>query len=162
MSTLTRCLEMLDRHQIPYVHTSHANAYRAREVAEAEHLPPYMLAKTVIVTSDDGYAMTALCADCEVHLEELAAMLNLQNLRLATEEEVRDRFPASEVGAAPPFGHMFGLPLYMDVRLAQQPFIFFNAGTHRDAIHMSVADYIRVADPLIIRFARSERQFATA
>ena len=99
MTTLRRCLDMLERYRIPYVHTSHANAYRAREVAEAEHLPAYMLAKTVIVHGREGYAMAVLPADCKVDLEELATTLNLQHLRLATEEEVRERFPESEIGA---------------------------------------------------------------
>jgi Ala-tRNA(Pro) deacylase len=151
---------MLERYRIPYVHTSHANAYRAREVAEAEHLPAYMLAKTVIVHGPEGYAMAVLPADCKVDLEELATTLNLQHLRLATEEEVRERFPDSEVGAVPPFGNLFALPLYMDVRLADEGHIFFNAGTHRDAIHMSVGDYIRLADPVIIRFAHPDHHIA--
>ena len=157
MNTLRRCLDMLERHGIPHVHTSHANAYRAREVAEAEHLPPYMLAKTVIVHGPNGYAMAVLPADCKVNLAELATTLQLQDLGLATEEEVRDRFPTSEVGAMPPLGALFGLPVYMDVRLAEEAFIFFNAGTHRDAIHMSVADYLRLADPMIVRFAQPDR-----
>jgi Ala-tRNA(Pro) deacylase len=144
---------MLERYGIPYVHTTHANAYRAREVAEAEHLPPYLLAKTVIVRGPDGYAMAVLPADCKVDLEQLASTLNLEHLRLATEEEVRQAFPESEVGAMPPFGAPFGMPVYLDVRLADEPYILFNAGTHRDAIHMRVADYIRLADPSITSFA---------
>ena len=156
MTTLRRCLDMLERYQIPHVHTRHANAYSAREVAVAEHRPPYMLAKTVIVRSANGYAMAVLPADCKVDLEELATTLNLQRVRLATEEEIRERFPESEIGAVPPFGTLFGMPVYMDVRLAEEPYIFFNAGTHRDAIHMSFADYVRLADPAMIRFAHPD------
>jgi Ala-tRNA(Pro) deacylase len=162
MNTLQRCLDMLERYGIPHVHTRHANAYRALEVAEAEHLPPYMLAKTVIVHGPNGYAMAVLPADCKVDLAELATTLQLEYLRLATEEEVRDRFPASEVGAVPPLGPLFGLPVYMDVRLADEAYIFFNAGTHRDAIHLSVADYLRVTDPVIIQFAHPDRMLAAA
>ena len=162
MTTLRRCLEMLKRHGIRHVHTSHANAYRAREVADAEHLPPYMLAKTVIVHGINGTVMAVLPADCKVDLEELAIALNLEDLRLATEEEVRARFPESEVGAVPPLGALFGLPVSLDRRLADEAYIFFNAGTHRDAIHMSVLDYIRVADPVISRFAHPDRLLASA
>ena len=160
MTALRRCLDMLERYQVPFVYTRHANAYTAREVAEAEHLPAYMLAKTVIVRGPNGYAMVVLPADCKVNLCELATTLNLQHLRLATEEELRERFPESEVGAMPPFGALCGLPVYMDVRLAEEPNIFFAAGTHRDAIHMSVVDYIRLADPAIVRFAYPDRQVA--
>lgn len=158
MTTLRRCLDMLEQYQIPYVHTTHPNAYRALEVAEAEHLPPYMLAKTVIVRSREGYAMAVLPADCRIDFYRLAAALNLDHLRLATEEEVRELFPESEIGTMPPFGAPFEMPVYMDVRLAEEPDILFNAGTHRDAIHLSVAGYVRLANPAIIRFARPETQ----
>jgi Ala-tRNA(Pro) deacylase len=147
---------MLENYQIPYVHTRHPIAYRAMDVAEAEHLPAYMLAKTVIVRSPNGYAMAVLPADCKIDLEQLAATLNLKYLALATEEEVRELFPESEVGAMPPFGALFDIPVYFDVRLAGEPYILFSAGTHRDAIHMSVADYFRVVDPSIIQFAYPE------
>jgi Ala-tRNA(Pro) deacylase len=162
MDTLRRCLDMLERYQIPYVHTSHANAYRAREVAAAEHLPPYMLAKAVLICGPNGYAMAVLPADCKVDLGELAAALQLEHLRLATEEEVRDRFPTSEVGAMPPLGGLFGLPVFMDARLTEKEYVFFNAGTHRDAIHMKLADYLRVADPVIFRFAHPDRLLVSA
>jgi Ala-tRNA(Pro) deacylase len=147
---------MLENYQIPYVHTRHPNAYRAVEVAEAEHLPAYMLAKTVIVRSQNGYAMAVLPADCKIDLEQLAATLNLRYVALATEEEVRELFRDSEIGAMPPFGALFDIPVYLDVRLAEEPYVLFNAGTHRDAIHISVADYLRVADPAIIQFAYTE------
>jgi len=147
---------MFERLGIPYVHTTHANAYRAREVAEAEHLPPYMLAKTVIVQGPDRYAMAVLPADCKIGLEQLANTMNVEHLRLATEEEVRQIFPECEVGAMPPFGAPVGMPVYLDVRLADEPYILFNAGTHRDAIHMRVADYIGLVNPSITSFACSD------
>ena len=154
MTTLRRCLDMLERHQIPYVHTTHPNAYRAREVADAEHLPPSVLAKTVIVRGPNGYAMAVLPADCKINFEQLAGTLNFEHLRLATEEEVRQLFPESEVGAMPPFGHFYGMPVYLDARLAEEPYILFNAGTHRDAIHIGVWDYVRLTDPVIVQFSR--------
>ena len=139
------------------MHTRHPNAYRAVEVAEAEHLPPYMLAKTVIVRSPNGYAMAVLPGRLQNRFRSSwRQRLNFEHLRLATEEEVRELFPESEVGAMPPFGALFDMPVYLDVRLAEEPYILFNAGTHRDAIHMSVADYLRLADPTIIQFAYAE------
>jgi Ala-tRNA(Pro) deacylase len=160
MTALQRCLELLDENEVPYTHTKHTAAYRALEVAEAEHLPPHMLAKTVVFRAGGGFALAVLPADCKVDLEELARTLNLAQIRLATEDEVRAKFPESEVGAMPPFGSLFDVPVYLDARLADQSYIFFNAGTHRDAIHMSFANYARLADPLITRFAHRELAYA--
>jgi Ala-tRNA(Pro) deacylase len=149
---------MLERYQVPHQHTRHANAYTAREAAAAEQLPPHLFAKTVIFRGCLGYAMAVLPADCIVHLDELAKAMGVPFVRLATEEEVRQRFPDSEVGAVPPFGPLFKLPVYMDMKLADKEYICFNAGTHRDALYMKVADYIRVANPVIVRFAHIDCQ----
>jgi Ala-tRNA(Pro) deacylase len=156
MATLQRCTELLDRKHIHYTHTRHANAYRAREVAAAEHLPPYKLAKTVIFCGDSFYAMAVLPADCMLDMDELATALGLQRVRLATEGEIVRLFPGTEVGAMPPFGELFNLPVYLDERLAKENHIVFSAGTHRDAIHMRLDDYVRVAKPLITGFAYPE------
>jgi Ala-tRNA(Pro) deacylase len=121
-----------------------------------------MLAKTVVLRGPKGFAMAVLPADCKADLEELERALKQHPLRLATEEQVRTIFSDSEVGAVPPFGNLFGLPVYMDVRLADETYIFFNAGTHRDAIHMSSSDYIGLTDPVIIRFAVPDNRPAVA
>jgi Ala-tRNA(Pro) deacylase len=56
----------------------------------------------------------------------------------------------------PPFGVLFDLPVYMDRRLTRDTSIVFSAGTHRDAIHMTLGDYRRLVNPLILGFSRRE------
>jgi Ala-tRNA(Pro) deacylase len=159
MTTLQRTLDLLALSDIPYVHTRHANAYRAMEVAAAEHLPARRLAKTVVVRGPGGYFLVVLPADYRLVIEELADALQFKHLRLATEEEIRQRFPDSEVGAIPPLGSIFGLTVYMDESLAAEEHIFFSAGTHRDAIHMMVTDFIRLVEPHIIACAAPDPAF---
>jgi Ala-tRNA(Pro) deacylase len=53
----------------------------------------------------------------------------------------------------PPFGNPFELPMLIDEGLAAAEFIAFNAGTHRDVIHMSFEDFVALVNPLIGRFA---------
>ena len=42
----------------------------------------------------------------------------------------------------------------MDDGLAGQETITFNAGTHRDVIHMRFRDFDRLVNPAIVTFAR--------
>ena len=156
MTTLRRSLAYLKENRMPYIHTTHANAYEAREVAIAEHLPAHRLAKTVVFCGDGYYAMAALPADCMIDLEMMATKLGVDRLRLASEAEVARLFPDSEVGAMPPFGKLFNLPLYLDESLADSVNIVFSAGTHRDAIHMSLADFLILEEPMIMSFTRQE------
>jgi Ala-tRNA(Pro) deacylase len=148
MTTLQKTLEHLDRARIPYEHTTHAVAYTARDVAAAEHVSPHSLAKVVVYFGDAGYGMAVVPADCVVDLEELRKALNLKTVRLATEAEIGALFPDSELGAMPPFGTLFDLPVIMDEGLRKEPRIAFNAGTHRDVIHMNLADFVALTRPV--------------
>lgn len=156
MHMLKRCLEYLERNQIKYSHSIHSPAYTAREVASADRIPVHSLAKTVVYLGDSGYGMAVVPADYAVDLEEVERLMGLIHIRLATEAELADLFPNCEVGAMPPFGNLFALPVLVDNTLATEKFIAFNAGTHRDVIHMSVADFRRLVNPLVAAFAVKE------
>jgi Ala-tRNA(Pro) deacylase len=160
MTTLRRSLDLLDRSEVSYIHTRHPNAYRARDLATAEHLPASRVAKAVVFCADKVYGIALIPADRVVDLEELAWHLGVSRIRLASESEVVRLAPESEVGAMPPFGALSDLPVYMDQRLLRDNFIVFSAGTHRDAIHMQLSDYVRLANPLILRFTNREGRAA--
>jgi len=153
MTTLRRTLNYLDRNAIRYIHSMHPIAYTAREVAAVEHIPLHKLAKTVVFAREEGYGLAVVPADSFVDLEQLRALLGSDALWLAKEEELAELFPGSELGAMPPFGNLFDLPVYFDRSLVDEKFIAFNAGTHRDLIHMSVEDFLRLAQPAIGDFA---------
>ncbi len=154
MPILTKLREFLDQNKVEYTHTVHALAYTAREVAAAENAAPREVAKTVIFLSEHGYGMAVLTADRVVDLEQLRQDLGLSRLRLATEAELGELFPSCELGAMPPFGNLFGMPVYVDGRLAGDDEILFNAGTHHDVIHMHFRDFQRLVNPAIIPFGR--------
>jgi Ala-tRNA(Pro) deacylase len=133
---LSRILEYLDQNGVQYTHHTHPNAYTAREVASAEHVPAHEVAKTVVFRDEDGYGMAVLGADCAVDMQELRMLLSQPRLRLATERELTQLFPACELGAMPPFGNLFRMPVYVDSRLTGKEMIEFNAGTHRDVVRL--------------------------
>jgi len=52
-----------------------------------------------------------------VRLDKLAAKVG-KSVRLATEAEFSNLFPDCELGAMPPFGSLYNLPVYVDESLA--------------------------------------------
>jgi Ala-tRNA(Pro) deacylase len=154
MPILTKLREFLDQNHVDYTHTEHPLAYTAREVASAERVPAREVAKVVVFLSEQGYGTAVLPADSVVDLEQLRQDLGLARLRLATEAELSELFPGCELGAMPPFANLYGLPVYVDNRMAAEDTITFNAGTHRDVIHMHFRDFERLANPTIVPFAR--------
>ncbi len=153
MTTLERCLEFLNRSRVWYSHTRHPLAFTAFEVAVAEHLSPHKLAKTVVYAGTQGYGLAVLPADCLIDMETLSGFLNDPSIRLASEQELGQLFPECELGAMPPLGNLFHIPVIVDTSIAEQEFIAFNAGTHLDVIHMSYGDFARIVDPAVGKFA---------
>ena len=144
----------LDQGRVEYTHTVHPLAFTAREVASAEHIPAREVAKVVVVWGDHCFAMLVLPASMVVDFQELRTNLGLSHVRLATETELGQLFPDCDLGAMPPFGLLYGMPMYLDGAVLRDEHIAFNAGTHRDVIHMRMEDYRALADPTVISAAR--------
>jgi len=70
-------------------------------------------------------------------------------MRLANEGELAELFPDCELGAMPPFGQPYEMPVRLDAGIAAKEFIAFAIGTHRDVVRISVADYKKLVRPLI-------------
>jgi Ala-tRNA(Pro) deacylase len=99
--------------------------------------------------------MTVLPASWNVNLHRLMTVLATSHVRLATEEEIKDLFPDCELGAMPPFGNLYGLPVYVDQSLTEDEEIVFQAGTHSEAIRMRYWDFAALVFPVIAEFHRS-------
>lgn len=142
--------QYLREFRAPFSTLSHAAAYRATEVAARAGVPCNQMAKAVLVRIDGALAMVVLPADNRVDLARLRKLTEAGSVVLATEDEFGERFPECELGAMPPFGNLYGLPLYMDRRLADDPAICFNAGSHTDLIRMRTMDFEGLANPAIV------------
>lgn len=156
MNALQRCIEFLERGRIQYSHSTHSPAFTARDVASAERMPAHHLAKVVVYHGDNGFGMLVLPSDYVVDFAEVRRLLGLTAVRLATEAELTELFPDSELGAMPPFANNCQMPVLIDEALASAEFLGFNAGTHRDAVHLSFDDFVALVNPLIASFAVKE------
>ena len=149
-----RLRSFLDSTHAAYTLSVHPKAFTAREVAFAEHLPPREVAKTVVISGDGEYRMIVIPASKLVDFQEIRPGLGLTYARLATEDELARLFPDCELGAMPPFGGLYGLPVDLDSSLAAEPVITFNAGSHSAVIHMTMEEFRRIVKPTIVSLAR--------
>lgn len=99
--------------------------------------------------------MTVLPANWIVDLHRLRDVFLTHHVHLATEQEIPGLFPDCEVGAMPPFGNLYGLPVYVDQSLTEDKEIVFQAGTHSDAIRMHYMDFAALVFPVVAEFHRT-------
>ena len=57
-------------------------------------------------------------------------------------------------GAVPPFGNLFGLEVLVDEELTRVDEIAFNAGSRAVSLTMRCADFLRLAEARVCRFAQ--------
>jgi len=153
-----KCRERLEQYfrenKVSFEAMTHPQVYTAQEVAAAQHVPGKQLAKVVMVMADEEkMAMMVLPASYRLDFGKVREVLGAKKVRLARESEFAELFPDCEVGAMPPFGHFYNVPTYVDVSLTDNPHIVFRAGTHRESIKISYADYARLAKPTVAEFA---------
>ena len=148
----------LDLQHVPYQHHVHSTTFTAQQLAAAERISGTLVAKTVVVKADDQFLMAVLPATAKVDTAALKGALKARELELATEREFQELFPDSDVGAMPPFGNLYELPVCAEESLARAEEIVFNAGTHEDAIRMRYSDFSRLVGPKICSFSLQRKR----
>ena len=148
-----RVIEFLDKSAIRYEVSEHPPAFTAQQMAAVEHEQGKYVAKPVIINADGKYIMCVLSACYKIDLGALKGQLGAKSVDLAEENEIGNIFEDCELGAEPPFGNLYDLPVVMDKALEQDDHITFQAGTHEKAIRMSMDDYRKLVEPKVLEFS---------
>jgi Ala-tRNA(Pro) deacylase len=85
---------------------------------------------------EEQLVMLCLPAPCQVDHLKLMNAMGTDSVRLARETDFAPAFPDCEVGAMPPFGNLYEMPVYVDRQL-----------THD--VEMAYADFARLAHPIV-------------
>lgn len=154
---MAACLERLKfylhENHVPFEVQHHPEAFTAQDVAASLHEAGAHVAKVVMGWVDGRIVMLVLPAPEHVDFERVEHLLHAQYARAAREEEFKHLFKDCEVGAMPPFGHLYGVPVYLDHALTLPAQIIFQAGSHRDTIKLATSDYLRLASPTVVSFS---------
>jgi Ala-tRNA(Pro) deacylase len=151
--SVTKVKEFLDNNKIKYVSIRHSTAYTAQEIAASAHVRGKNMAKTVVVKVDGKIAMAVLPAKYQIDLDSLKNSCKATSVELAREEEFSHLFSGCETGAMPPFGNVYGIPMYADETLKKDEEIAFNACSHTELIQIRYKDFEKLAKPKFCKFS---------
>jgi Ala-tRNA(Pro) deacylase len=142
----------LDENGIPFQRRSHPRAVTAQELAAALHVTGFHVAKSVIVNADGKLSIAVCPAPESIDLERLGQVLGARHVELADEDAFSKLFPDCEVGAEPPFGRLYGLPVVCDESLRSAQRLLLRAGSHEEAVEMRFDDFLTLESPKLSRF----------
>ena len=144
--------DFLDQHHVKYVSVRHSTGYTSQEIAALAHVKGRNMAKTVVVKLNGKLALAVLPAKYNVDLPRLAQAAEAGTAELASEQEFERHFAGCETGAMPPFGNLYGLPVYVDEALTRDEQIDFNACSHTELLQMAYKDFERLVKPKVASF----------
>jgi Ala-tRNA(Pro) deacylase len=142
----------LDQNHIAYSLILHVPTHSAQVAAALMHFPGKEVAKTVALCAGEKVLLAVLPASYYVNFEKLSAVVGDQ-VQLLEQEKCNEAFPDCEAGAIPPFGELYGVPVFLDEALAEDVEIVFGAGTLSENVRMGKRDYVRLVKPKICSFA---------
>ncbi len=143
MSIASTVKWFLDSHQVSYEILQHPHTSSSAETADAAYIWGDQLAKSVVLEDERGYVMAVLPASHRVDLKKLRHQLH-RNLEFASEEELGEIFSDCEIGAIPPLGAAYGIPVVYDDYLARLGSVYFEAGDHEDLVYMGGAEFLHM------------------
>jgi Ala-tRNA(Pro) deacylase len=160
MAIIKKLKGLFDEAKVSYEVYNHPLAYTAQEIAQRQHFSGDEMAKVVILKVDDKLVMAVVPGSQKVHLPTVRASLGVYEVRLATEDEFISKFPDCEIGAMPPFGNLFGLPVYVDPAVAKDESIYFNAGNHVQTVRIRYKDFEKLVNPQVVGLTEKRKKHA--
>jgi Ala-tRNA(Pro) deacylase len=154
MTVVARVKRHLDEAKAPFEVVTHPETFTAKGTAAAAHVSGWKMAKVLVARDDAGFVMALVPASCHLDLAAFRDVTGRRHLEMAKERELLELFPDCEVGAMPPLGRLYAMPVYADRCFADDEEFLFPAGNHREVVKMAWRDFARVAQPVLMHFCR--------
>ncbi len=139
---------------IAFHKSQHRETFTALEMAAAEHISGYQVAKPVFVMAGEQLVMAVLPAPYQLDLAKMGKALG-REVRLAREDEFGEVFHDCDRGAEPPLGTIYGVLTLVDERLIAET-IHFEGGSHSSALSMSRDGFLEVVRPRVADLAAQD------
>lgn len=150
---LHKTIETLKSHNISFEEINHSPTYTSEQTAHSVHISGKRITKTVLVEIDGEMAMAVLHVDEHVDLNRLKELTGAHVARLLSEREFLEIFRDCEMGALPPFGNLYDMPVFVSSSVDRDESIIFNPGSHSELVRISYNDFKRLVHPAVLDFA---------
>lgn len=140
-----KLVDELDRAGVQYELLPHSRTESAAAEAEALSVDPRDVAKTLVLTTPEGFVRAVLPATDRLDLRKVRELLGTKEIELATEEQMAEAYPEFEVGAVPPIAGSRGDRVLVDLGLGKREWVVFDAGGHEQSVRVRSDDLVRIA-----------------
>jgi Ala-tRNA(Pro) deacylase len=146
MTIATLAGQLEREHVVAYELIRHRHTETAADEAAVLGASQDEVGKTVVLVGSHGFVRVVIAASARLDLHKVRPLVGCgAGIRLASEQELAERYPMFELGAVPPFGGPSDDVSIIDHRLALLDAVVVEAGTHDESIRIATPDLIRIA-----------------
>lgn len=143
MTIASRLKAHLDGASVAFETAAHPRTATASETAQAAHVSGDRLAKSVLIHHDEDYYLAVVPASHRLSFRALHELLG-ESLALASETEIGEIFADCDMGAVPPIGAAYDVPVLLEDSLTGLDRVWFEGGDHRTLVSVAGADFDRL------------------
>lgn len=139
--TMAKTLEnYLSTKQTKYELLWHDREVETARIAQNMHIKGDQLAKSVLLVTDHGPLLAVVPSTHNVDLSRISSITG-DDIELANDETISTIFSDCDFGAIPACGEAYNLPVFVDDNLADQQEVYFEAGDHKNLVHLSALEF---------------------
>ena len=153
MTIVKKLQDYMDSQGVHYDTLDHHRTATSSQTAQAAHVPGSRLAKAVVVHHEMGYVLAVVPSTHRIELSTLQGVMD-RRLGLASEDEIGSLFADCDVGAVPPVGSAYDVPVILDEDFGNANDVYFEGGDHKTLAHVTGPDFRRLMkDARVARFS---------
>lgn len=150
---MCRLCDHLRRAQLQGREVLHAPAYSAQRRAHYLQEQGNRVAKALLVETEGSIAVALLPATAQLRDSFLSSSELGSGYSLAPASRVQQVFADCEVGTVPGFGSPFGLPVLMDSRLMEEPYLLVPGWTTCLSFKLTPREYEELESPRLMELS---------
>jgi len=143
---------------IKYEMAVHRTVYTAFDKAATMRVKPAAIAKVLVVKIDRDLAMVVIGGDKNLNIEKLQKLAKAKTVGFAKEKIIGETFKGIDPGAITPFSEIWGIKLFCDKKILEQPKMILSAGTYEASIKLAPGAFIKANPEMVIAVISKARE----
>ena len=143
--------KLLKANKIKFEIIEHRKVFTAFDSAETQDIKLAEVAKAVLLKGKKSLYLAVLPAGNNCDFKALSKLAE-DKVSIAKEKDITTKLK-TKIGLIPPFGSLFGIPMFIDKKLLKNTKINLPAGSYTESVVLNVKDYLKLENPVQGNFA---------
>jgi Ala-tRNA(Pro) deacylase len=151
MPIIKKLEKFLEENKIQYQEVEHRTVYTAHDKAATLKTKEKAIGKTLVIKMDRDLALVLIPGNKNLDKGRLKKVVNdwrkktnqklVKNIDFASEVLMKNKIKGVKVGAVPPFGKMWKLPVFIDKALGKEKEIILNSGNYNSSLKIKQKEF---------------------